>query len=85
MAGAQFTDEDHLRLLQLMTRRAMADRQRRTAVKESDNSNAESPKEAVAALGNIPSRWRLVPEGTSLYDWQRNALPLWLSEGRGTV
>lgn len=80
-----FADEDHLRLLQLMTRRAMADRQRRTALKESDDLDTEARRVAIPALDDIPSCWRLVPEGTSLYDWQRNALPLWLPEGRGTV
>jgi superfamily II DNA or RNA helicase len=85
MDGGQFTDKDHLRLLQLMTRRAMSDRQRRTAAKESDDLDTDPRRAAIASLDDIPSRWRLVPEGTSLYDWQRNALPLWLSEGRGTV
>lgn len=85
MDGGQFTDKDHLHLLQLMTRRAMSDRQRRTAAKESDDLDTDARRVAIASLDDIPSRWRFIPEGTSLYDWQRNALPLWLSEGRGTV
>lgn len=45
----RFTDDDRLRLLQLMTRRAMAERQSRAAEKEgegldADNFNREEPK-----------------------------------------
>jgi hypothetical protein len=74
MVGAPFTDEDHLRLLQLMTRRAMAERQLRAAVRESDDLGTETRREVAATLGDIASRWCLVPEATSLYDWQRTAL-----------
>jgi superfamily II DNA or RNA helicase len=85
MPGSQFTDEDHLRLLQLMARRAMAERQHRAVQRETSDVETAPSSEAPPENADIPSRWRLVPEGTSLYDWQRTALPLWLSEGRGTV
>jgi hypothetical protein len=90
-AASDFTDEDRLRLLQLMTRRAMAERRGRAAVRERDDleTDVREPIADVSLRGEaspmtvaIAPRWRLVPEGTSLYDWQRDALPLWLSEGR---
>jgi superfamily II DNA or RNA helicase len=85
MADTYFTDKDQLLLLQLTTRRAMAERQRRAASKKSEALQADNTREPIPAQVSSPLRWRLLAEGTSLYDWQRDALPLWLSEGRGTV
>src|SRR5215468_4579382 len=80
-ARSYFTNEDHLRVLQLMTRRAMAERQRRTVLRESEDLEIEAGITAPSVVVGAPSHWRLVPEGTSLYGWQRHALPVWLSEG----
>jgi hypothetical protein len=85
MANPHFTDEDRLRLLQLMTRRAMAERRGRAAARERDDLETDARGKASPMTVAIAPRWRLVPEGTSLYDWQQKALPLWLSHGRGTV
>lgn len=80
-----FTDEDRLRLLQLTTRRAMAERWNRAAGREGGYSNADLGGEAEPANIDVTTRWRLIPEGISLYGWQQECLPLWLSHGRGTV
>ncbi len=80
-----FTDEDRLRLLHLMTRRAMAERRDREGRRQ-EGADSESNQESQEPLATvIPQRWRLVPEGVTLYDWQRECLPLWLRTGRGTI
>lgn len=73
-----FTDADWLRLLQLQARRAMLDRQA---------PDVETPTAIPGAVGDRVNleRWTLVPEGVSLYDWQRQCLEKWLALGRGTV
>jgi superfamily II DNA or RNA helicase len=81
----QLTDDDRLRLLQLMTRRAMAERRSRAAEKEGEGLDADNFKQAESKAVDHTFRWRLIPEGISLYDWQTECLPLWLSKGRGTV
>lgn len=82
---AIFTAIDRLRLLQLMTRRAMEER-RAKACKQGDDGSDTSRHASQSLLNDgIPDRWRLVPEGVSLYDWQRECLPRWLEHGRGTV
>lgn len=80
-----FTAMDRLRLLQLMTRRAMA--QRRDKVGKQGDGGPDALRDASQTLPSrvVPDRWRLVPEGVSLYDWQRECLPRWLERGRGTV
>ena len=80
-----FTAMDRLRLLQLMTRRAMADR-RTKACKQADGG-LDASRDAGQSLpsGIIPDRWCLIPEGVSLHDWQRECLSRWLEHGRGTV
>ncbi|MDE0165973.1 MAG: DEAD/DEAH box helicase [Bryobacterales bacterium] len=80
-----FTAMDRLRLLQLMTRRAMAERRARACKQEDEGSDAPRDESKGLQTGIIPDRWCLVPEGVSLYDWQRMCLPLWLAHGRGTV
>lgn len=80
-----FTGEDRLRLLQLMTRRAMAERLSRAAERDGGDVDTDRGGEARPAALDIAARWRLIPEGVSLYDWQRECLQLWLSRGRGTI
>ena len=50
---SNFTDEDHLRLLQLMTRRAMAERQRRAVLRESDDLETAAGIAAPSALVDV--------------------------------
>ncbi|WP_343424941.1 DEAD/DEAH box helicase family protein [Candidatus Amarolinea dominans] len=78
-----FTDSDRLLLLQLMTRRAMAERS--TEAAESDDGVIRSAPDATLGDAAIPARWRLVPEGATLYEWQHECLNRWLKDGRGTV
>lgn len=80
-----FTAIDRLRLLQLTTRRAMAARRARARKGEDDGPDVSHNQSQSVPNGIIPDRWRLVPEGVSLYDWQRKCLPRWLEYGRGTV
>ena len=80
-----FTAMDRLRLLQLMTRRAMAER-RAKACKQGDGGLDASRDASQSLLSGVtPDRWRLIPVGVSLYDWQRECLPRWMEHGRGTV
>lgn len=80
-----FSDEDHLLLLQLMTLQAMEERRRRALDLGENDADSDLTIQDVSACIEIPARWRLLPENTSLYDWQRECLPLWLSDGRGTI
>ena len=81
-----FTREDRLLLLQLLTRRAIGERRERVrgskGVADTAGSLVSTQDPQPAA---IPDRWQLIPEDVSLYDWQRECLPLWLTQGRGTV
>jgi superfamily II DNA or RNA helicase len=80
-----FTAAHRLLLLQLTTRRAMYDRHastRTAAVPDSENyDTAPEPQLALAK----DTRWKLVPNGVVLHDWQREALRIWVELGRGTV
>jgi superfamily II DNA or RNA helicase len=84
--GPALTDPERLTLLQLLTRRAMEQRQERFVdagseeEEESDSLISLSP-----VLSPVPGTWRLIPENTTLYDWQRDCLPIWMSQGRGTI
>lgn len=80
-----FTDEDHLRLLQLMTRRVMVERQSRASDREDNDIDPGRHAKATPLAVTDGVAWRLLPDDVSLYDWQRKCLPLWLSEGRGTI
>lgn len=80
-----YTDADRLRLLRLMTRRAMVERRSRAAARATVEADTDSVAEARPAPVEISRQWRLLPVGIPLYDWQRECLPLWLSHGRGTV
>jgi superfamily II DNA or RNA helicase len=82
--GSCFTDEHHLQLLQLQTRRAISERRRKEplpADREDDNANEIQAQPSV----DIPLIWRLLPTSFRLYAWQKECLPLWLREGRGTI
>lgn len=79
MTRAPFTDADRLRLLQLQTRRTMADRRA-----ESSEIQSRTP-ENQPGMGADPGRWRLVRESARLYAWQEECLTKWLGLGRGTV
>lgn len=80
-----FSDSDLLRLLQLQTRRIVAER-RSVTDKAQTSDDPEEAAEGIATLEtHAPSQWQLVPEEVELYDWQRECLPLWLSKGRGTI
>ena len=80
-----FSSDDQLRLLQLLTRRAMSERIRRVEQSEEADSDGKENTDVVASTEVIPENWRLIPEGISLYDWQQECLPLWFAGGHGTV
>lgn len=80
-----FTAMDRLHLLQLMTRRAMAERGAKAYERGDGGLNASRDAGQTLSSDVIPDHWRLIPEGVSLYDWQRECLPRWLKHGRGTV
>jgi superfamily II DNA or RNA helicase len=80
-----FTDEDRLRLLQLMTRRVIAERRSRAEERNGNDLNTDHHPQAEPLTLADTSRWRLLPEGVSLYGWQKECLPLWLPKGRGTI
>lgn len=78
-----FDSAAQLQLLQLETRRKIADRLRRgLPLVEDDAADASI---SVRPASRVPKRWRLLPNGTKLHAWQRRCLPLWLEDGRGTV
>lgn len=78
----ELSAEEHLRLLQLTTRQAMAARRLRG---DSAGIGASEDVHVAPLQAEIPEHWRLVPEDFSPHPWQRECLPLWLQEGRGTV
>lgn len=85
MVNQLLSDEDRLRLLQLMTKRAMAERVGREGQQEEADADGEANAGVVQPASVVPDRWRLVPDGVFLYDWQEECLPLWTSAGRGTI
>ncbi|MBU4372689.1 MAG: DEAD/DEAH box helicase [Proteobacteria bacterium] len=82
---ACFTDENRLRLLQLMTRRAMAERRSRAENQNVDNLESVVGQREMPPLPGLSERWQLIPDKVSLYEWQKECLPLWMAHGRGTV
>jgi superfamily II DNA or RNA helicase len=74
-----FSSADRLRLLQLQTRRAMADR------RSNLQDVASLPTEVQPTSGINLERWKLVPQSVTLYEWQVTCLSRWLPLGRGTV
>lgn len=80
-----FSDDDLLRLLQLQTRRVMAERCSKAETGQiTDDTEGEAEVEGPLDI-QIPSQWRFIPEGIELYAWQRECLPIWLSSGRGSI
>lgn len=77
--GPVFSAEDRLRLIQLWTRRAMAERNA-ARVDQAPESDTETKEGAQA-----PIKWRLVPVALRLHDWQAECLAKWLPLARGTV
>ncbi len=80
-----FNSEDHLRLLQLMTRRAMSERRSRESEQDQSADHSDSAEGESRARRDYRSGWRLIPEDIALYEWQKECLPRWLKDGRGTV
>lgn len=78
-----FSNDDQLRLLQLLTRKAIAERAQQVA--GADGRKPEADNESGGRPAEIPDRWQLLPQDVSLYEWQRECLPRWLEHGRGTV
>lgn len=78
------TSPEQLRLLQLLTRREVAKRQSRAGSRsrQIDVGGQEIGDDPRTIL---PNAWRLVPEGTTLHDWQRLCADRWMQAGRGTV
>ncbi|MBJ6749892.1 DEAD/DEAH box helicase [Geomonas anaerohicana] len=81
MPNELFSEKDLLQLLQLQTRRIMAEKRTRTGPLLAEDTGID----AGATEAGLPARWRLIPEETELHQWQRECLPLWLSSGRGTI
>lgn len=78
-----FSTADHLLLLQLATRKAVADRRAR---EESGSGKAAGSNDSSDGRPTeIPPRWRLLAESVHLYDWQIECLERWLPKARGTV
>jgi superfamily II DNA or RNA helicase len=75
-----FTSAHRLALIQMETRRAIAQRTEQTTGQDESKG---SP--TVSTADSVPVSWRLVPESVQLHEWQREALPVWLRHGRGTV
>lgn len=80
-----YSADDHLRLLQLMTRRAISERRYQAGEESRNELDPTTAEKALKGNQAIPDCWRLIPQDISLYDWQRKCLPLWLEHGRGTV
>jgi superfamily II DNA or RNA helicase len=80
-----FSDQDRLLLQQLLTRRALLKRSESEATKEETADVGAEDSVVDQPTGVVPDRWRLTPKDAHLYDWQRECLPVWLKNGRGTV
>lgn len=78
-----FTQKDRLLLLQLSSRRAVAERREREE-SPSDEGDRRTGL-PTAKVGTPPDRWELVPKAVELFDWQKECLEIWLQEARGTV
>lgn len=78
-ADLPFRDGELLQLLQLQTRRAIAQRVAEAGQGSSGDANA------MAQSSGMPDRWRLLPEEGNLFSWQDQALRLWMEACRGTV
>ena len=75
-SGITFDAADRLRLAQLLTARAIVER----------DKSPELEAEATAATGTTANAlWNLLPADFSPHAWQAKCLPLWLERKRGTV
>lgn len=80
-----FSDTDNLLLLQLQTRRNIADRRARDQTASDGVPGDSDPDSTNRQASDIPDRWQLVPDDVTLHGWQRDCVRDWLSNGRGTV
>lgn len=80
-----FDSAARLQLLQLESRRQVAERLRKDLPADVDEGDDQEEGAVEAMPTAIPDRWRLVPEGITLHAWQQDCLPKWLVDGRGTV
>jgi superfamily II DNA or RNA helicase len=91
MADHSRTPEDifdasaRLQLLQLETRRQMAERLHKGTPTDVDEEDGAGEETAEATPTEIPDKWRLIPEGMTLHAWQEECLPKWLEDCKGTV
>lgn len=82
---AIFDARARLQLLQLETRRQMAERLHKGTPTDIDEEDAAGEETAEATPTAIPDKWRLIPDGMALHAWQRECLPKWLEHCKGTV
>ena len=68
-----------------MSRRAIEQRKRKSQSRRQVDNLESVPNEQSARAVEIPDRWLLIPQETSLYDWQTECLARWIECGRGTV
>jgi len=80
-----FDARARLQLLQLETRRQMAERFYRGTPADVDEEGVDGEETAEPAATVIPDKWRLIPEGMTLHGWQNECLPKWMEHCRGTV
>ncbi len=80
-----FDARARLQLLQLETRRRMAERLKKGQSADPDGPDEDEVDGESAEAVVIPEKWRLLPEGVMLHAWQSECLPRWLEAGRGTV
>jgi superfamily II DNA or RNA helicase len=76
-----------LQLLQLETRRRLAERISNPEPDTKTNSTDDSTAK-IESIGNdsiIPEEWRLLPPDICLHDWQKDCLKAWLPDAKGTV
>ncbi len=73
----------HLQLLQLETRRKIAERLGKGQA-AADEEDVDRPVMRPPRT-RVPKKWQLLPKGVRLHRWQKKCLPLWMEKGRGTV
>lgn len=83
--GIVFSEEDCLHWLQLWTKKTVAERKTERIPAEFTEFDSDESQPTHALPIEFPPNWRLIPENAELYDWQKECLPIWLAQGRGTV
>lgn len=78
-----FSDQDRLRLVQLLALRSC--RENRSSTESSGSTDTGQPEEVGGPIAASPGPWRLLPEGAQLHPWQQEALEKWLMQRRGTL